>query len=171
MFVLPRLSVSSDSFLPPFFLPFHASLFPPLSLCFLLQVWNVNAYCAVVAVFNIQGSSFNRRLRRFHTHDAAPPPLTAAVSSADVPLLAQQGAQGGCADEETGMCAAYVDSTQVERGGRGWLGRFCVPPANRGYALVEAWEGVHAQHQLAAPTRSNKQDTTVLLCHTHSAVG
>ncbi|KAI3436643.1 hypothetical protein D9Q98_006059 [Chlorella vulgaris] len=80
-----------------------------------LKVWNVNAYCAVVAVFNIQGSSFNRRLRRFHTHDAAPPPLTAAVSSADVPLLAQQGAQGGCADEETGMCAAYVDSTQELR--------------------------------------------------------
>jgi hypothetical protein len=70
-------------------------------------VWNANAYCGVVAVFNVQGSSFSRALRRFHTHDDAPPALAAHVRAADVPTLAALAAQGG------GLVAAYTDSSQV----------------------------------------------------------
>jgi hypothetical protein len=73
----------------------------------LLQVWNLNACGAVVGVFNIQGSSWDRRRRRFHTHDVAPPVLTAAVRPLDVPGLA----------DGSHMFAAYSDRTKV-RGGR-----------------------------------------------------
>lgn len=68
-----------------------------------LKVWNANAYCGVVAVFNVQGSSFSRQLRRFHTHDQQPEALTATVAAADVPVLAESGAE---------LFAAYTDSTQ-----------------------------------------------------------
>ncbi|PSC71477.1 raffinose synthase [Micractinium conductrix] len=67
-----------------------------------LKVWSANAATGAVAVFNIQGSAFERDLRRFHKHAAAPPALTARVGPADVPPLAGEAEQ----------FAAYVDSTQ-----------------------------------------------------------
>jgi hypothetical protein len=67
-------------------------------------VWNANDYCSVVAVFNIQGSAYSRELRRFHSHNERPAALTATVSSADVPVLAEVGGE---------LFAAYTDSTQV----------------------------------------------------------
>ena len=53
----------------------------------LVQVWNSNPCTGVVALFNIQGASFSRALRRFHTHDTSPAALPAVVSPADVPTL------------------------------------------------------------------------------------
>lgn len=75
-------------------------------------MWNANAYCSLVAVFNIQGSSYSRELRRFHSHSEQLEALTATVSSADVPVLAEAGE----------LFAAYTDSTQVRRVGCRWAG-------------------------------------------------
>ncbi|KAL4457682.1 hypothetical protein ABPG75_012547 [Micractinium tetrahymenae] len=70
-----------------------------------LKVWNANAFNAIVACFNIQGSAFERSLRRFSTHDSSPPALAAAVRPSDAPVLA------GAAE----MFAAYQDSTKELR--------------------------------------------------------
>ena len=57
----------------------------------------------MVALFNIQGASFSRALRRFHTHDASPAALSAVVSPTDVPTLR------GTAD----LFAVYSDARKV----------------------------------------------------------
>jgi len=46
----------------------------------LLKVWNVNRYCGILAVFNLQGSSWDRSKRQFFTHDSSPKPLSVQVS-------------------------------------------------------------------------------------------
>lgn len=48
------------------------------------QVWNVNSVSSIVGVFNIQGASWDRKRRRFHIHDAAPPALWTRVRASDV---------------------------------------------------------------------------------------
>lgn len=53
----------------------------------LLKVWNVNRYGGLVGVFNLQGSSWSRRRRRFVIHDKHPPPLTTTVHPSDVAAL------------------------------------------------------------------------------------
>uniref|UniRef100_A0A7S1SIE2 Alpha-galactosidase n=1 Tax=Tetraselmis chuii TaxID=63592 RepID=A0A7S1SIE2_9CHLO len=50
----------------------------------LLKVWNVNHVSALVGVFNVQGASWDRSLRRFHIHDDAPSALWTRVRPADV---------------------------------------------------------------------------------------
>ncbi|KAL4442956.1 hypothetical protein ABPG77_008447 [Micractinium sp. CCAP 211/92] len=67
-----------------------------------LKVWNANAVTAVIACFNIQGSAFERSLRRFNTHDASPPALAAYVRPGDAPVLA----------DAAEMFAAYLDSSK-----------------------------------------------------------
>ena len=54
-----------------------------------LKVWNVNAPGAngVVALFHVQGASWDRAERRFAVHDDAPCALAASVSPGDVPGL------------------------------------------------------------------------------------
>eukprot|EP00887_Chlorella_sp_A99_P002737 scaffold6.g2737.t1 len=71
-----------------------------------LKVWSVNAYTGVVAAFNVQGSAWSRRLRRFHTHDPSPAAVAAHVRPRDVPALA------GAAP---GAFAVYRDSTKELR--------------------------------------------------------
>ena len=72
-----------------------------------MQVWNVNRHSGVVGVFNVQGASFSRARRAFHTHDSAPSGVTARVTPADVPPLALG---------QEGTYAAYRDSTQARSG-------------------------------------------------------
>ena len=50
-----------------------------------LKLWTRNAFSGLVAVFNVQGSSWNRDARKFFVHDSAPKPVTTVVGSADVP--------------------------------------------------------------------------------------
>ncbi len=71
----------------------------------------MNPCSGVLGVFNIQGASFSRALRRFHTHDPSPPALPATVSPADIPSLR------GAAE----VFAVYCDSTKVRQpaGGQG----------------------------------------------------
>lgn len=52
--------------------------------CSRAQVWNVTAHGGVVAAFNVQGASWSRTKRAFHTHDASPPALEAVVRPQDV---------------------------------------------------------------------------------------
>lgn len=63
----------------------------------LLKVWNVNRHTGVVAVFHLQGSSWDRKRRRFVIHDAKPAPLSCQVRAADVdvfnPLAANAAGQ------------------------------------------------------------------------------
>lgn len=55
----------------------------------LWQVWNMNPVNGVVGVFNVQGSSWSRKKRAFHTHDPTPPLLQTLVTPADIPAFAQ----------------------------------------------------------------------------------
>lgn len=66
-------------------------------------MWNANDVNAVIACFNIQGSAFERSLRRFNTHDASPPALAASVRPGDAPVLA----------DAAELFAAYLDSSKV----------------------------------------------------------
>lgn len=65
-----------------------------------LKVWNVNPVTGVVGVFNVQGSTFSRTHRAFHTHDHNPPTLTATVRPKDVARMAWR---------EGDMAALYSD--------------------------------------------------------------
>ena len=42
-------------------------------------MWNANRVTGMLAVFNLQGASWDRQRRRFHTHAAAPPTLGVTV--------------------------------------------------------------------------------------------
>ena len=53
-----------------------------------LKVWSVNAHTGVLAVFHLQGSSWDRQRRRFTQAAAPPPPLTAHAAAADVEAIA-----------------------------------------------------------------------------------
>ncbi|GAB4819326.1 hypothetical protein N2152v2_006372 [Parachlorella kessleri] len=53
-----------------------------------LKLWNLNSYCGVLGLFNLQGSAWSLAHRGFHTHDPAPPDLKARVAPADVAALA-----------------------------------------------------------------------------------
>ncbi|MEW5300241.1 MAG: hypothetical protein WDW36_003183 [Sanguina aurantia] len=50
----------------------------------LLKVWNVNAVTAVVGIFHLQGSSWDRTRRKFYTHDKEPARLKAEVRPTDI---------------------------------------------------------------------------------------
>lgn len=69
-----------------------------------MQVWNTNAYGAVVGVFNTQGASWDRARREFMEHKAPKAPLRALVVPADVPAFA------GASDARY---VAWVDSVQT----------------------------------------------------------
>ena len=56
-----------------------------------LQVWNTNPVNGLVGVFNVQGSSWSRKKRRFHTHDPCPPVLETLVTPTHVHSFAQPG--------------------------------------------------------------------------------
>lgn len=49
-----------------------------------LKVWNINSHNALVGVFHVQGSSWDRVRRKFHVHDRAPKPLAGQVCAWDV---------------------------------------------------------------------------------------
>jgi raffinose synthase len=68
-----------------------------------LKIWNINPVCGVVAAFNVQGSSFCRQRRKFHSHNVAPLAVTTVVGPADVPGL----------ESGTGVFALYSDCTGV----------------------------------------------------------
>ncbi|KAK3257512.1 hypothetical protein CYMTET_33404, partial [Cymbomonas tetramitiformis] len=53
----------------------------------LLKVWNVNRCNGVVAVFHLQGSSWDRDQRKFVQHDVDPDQLSTEVSPCDVESL------------------------------------------------------------------------------------
>nr|UAD82042.1 raffinose synthase 2 [Trebouxia lynnae] len=55
----------------------------------LLKVWNMNPVNGVVGVFNVQGSSWSRKKRAFHTHDPSPPVLQTLVNPTDINTFAQ----------------------------------------------------------------------------------
>jgi len=57
----------------------------------LLKVWNRNNCSGIVGVFNVQGSSWDRQLRRFQLHDPQPPRLTATVLPRDAGHSASEG--------------------------------------------------------------------------------
>ena len=61
-----------------------------------LKVWNTNNVTGVIGVFNVQGSTFSRSHRRFHSHDPRPPTLSAVVRPVDVPNLYVFSRQKGC---------------------------------------------------------------------------
>lgn len=107
-------------------------------------MWNANAVTAVVACFNIQGSAYERSLRRFNTHDASPPALAASVRPSDAPVLA------GTAE----LFAAYLNSTKVR-------GR-AVPAGEAGGGLVLAWGAgwVWRHIRLPAPTPRTPANST-----------
>eukprot|EP00210_Caulerpa_lentillifera_P006619 g6324.t1 len=50
----------------------------------LLKIWTVNQCSGVVGVFNLQGSSWDRRVRHFRTHNSKPPILQTRVTPQDV---------------------------------------------------------------------------------------
>jgi len=56
-----------------------------------LQVWNTNPVNGLVGVFNVQGSSWSRKKRRFYTHDPSPPVLETLVTPTHVHSFAQPG--------------------------------------------------------------------------------
>lgn len=51
----------------------------------------MNPVNGVVGVFNVQGSSWSRKKRAFHTHDPTPPLLQTLVTPADIHTFAQSG--------------------------------------------------------------------------------
>ncbi|GMH43621.1 hypothetical protein BSKO_11543 [Bryopsis sp. KO-2023] len=53
----------------------------------LLKVWNINLYSGIVGMFNVQGSSWDRTIREFYTHNKSPPRLESRVSPRDVENL------------------------------------------------------------------------------------
>jgi len=55
------------------------------------QVWNTNPVNGLVGVFNVQGSSWSRKKRRFFTHDPFPPVLETLVTPTHVHSFAQPG--------------------------------------------------------------------------------
>jgi len=87
-----------------------------------LKVWNTNAVTGVVGVFNIQGSTFSRAHRAFHTHDHSPPTLKTIVRPGDVPALRWVSSDEKCTDgdgsggtaetnkDERLLCALYSDT-------------------------------------------------------------
>lgn len=44
----------------------------------------MNMYSGIVGLFNLQGSSWDRTIRRFHTHNGMPPRLETLVSPRDI---------------------------------------------------------------------------------------
>lgn len=59
-----------------------------------LQVWNRNSFTGLLGIFNVQGSSWSRQKRKFHTHNAHPPTLNGHIRPADIPGLSSLVAAG-----------------------------------------------------------------------------
>lgn len=51
----------------------------------------MNSVNGMVGVFNVQGSSWSRKKRAFHTHDPTPPLLQTLVTPTDINTFAQSG--------------------------------------------------------------------------------
>ena len=51
----------------------------------------MNSVNGVVGVFNVQGSSWSRKKRAFHTHDPTPPLLQTLVTPTDIHTFSQSG--------------------------------------------------------------------------------
>lgn len=51
-------------------------------------MWNTNSVNGVLAVFNVQGSSWSRSKRKFNTHNKAPSSLSSSIKPADVDTFA-----------------------------------------------------------------------------------
>ncbi len=58
-----------------------------MKTCESVQVWNMNRVGGLVAVFNLQGSSWSRRARKYVTHDSAPKTLSAVVKPSHLPAF------------------------------------------------------------------------------------
>jgi len=68
----------------------------------LLKIWSKNHISGIVGVFNLQGASWDRRLRQFKTHNAKPPTLQARVSPKDVECLVEM------VSKHRQFCGKYV---------------------------------------------------------------
>ncbi len=115
----------------------------------LLQLWNANPCSGVVAVMNLQGASWDRSRRRFHVHNASPPPLTTTVRVTDVePFRAflsaagapvgSRGATNGHAAVSAGGGSAY---SYAMLGGSGGSGRGSGAGQHAGNGLGAATAG------------------------------
>lgn len=83
--------------------------------CNIAQVWNVNAHNGIVAVFNLQGSSWDRARRQYVVHDANPPSLSAVVRPHDVESfrsLHRHASNGSASIETPSDFACYSNQTQ-----------------------------------------------------------
>lgn len=58
-----------------------------------MQVWNANRCSGLVAVFHLQGSSWDRARRQFCMHDSQPAPCSTHVSPADIESFTSQALQ------------------------------------------------------------------------------
>jgi len=72
----------------------------------LMKVWNENNFSGIVGVFNVQGSSWDRTKRKFHTHDSSPPALECTVSPLDV------GGSGVRAEEGSFRGVAFCSNSR-----------------------------------------------------------
>jgi raffinose synthase len=52
-----------------------------------LKLWTRNRFSALVAAFNVQGSSWDRSRRKFLAHNDSPDPVEAMIGSTDIPEL------------------------------------------------------------------------------------
>lgn len=74
-----------------------------------VQVWTTNAFSGFIGVFNLQGSSWDRKQRQFRTHDAYPPPLTAQCRPTDIETLPEL--QAAVPAPASGRCATLTHGT------------------------------------------------------------
>ncbi len=77
------------------------------------QLWTTNAYCGVVGLFHLQGSSWDRGKRKFYVHDKAPKPLTGQVRPRDVETFAAQSSQAGNRQQQTAYAAYPITSKEL----------------------------------------------------------
>jgi len=50
-----------------------------------LKLWTLNSFSAIIGVFHLQGSSWDREKRKFFIHDTSPRSISATISPLDVP--------------------------------------------------------------------------------------
>lgn len=56
-----------------------------------LKLWSLNYTSALVGAFNLQGSSWDRDKRKFHTHDSSLCKVQASIRPSDVPIFNSMG--------------------------------------------------------------------------------
>ncbi|KAI8103223.1 hypothetical protein M9435_004565 [Picochlorum sp. BPE23] len=52
-----------------------------------LKLWSLNYSSALLGVFNLQGSSWDRDKRKFHTHASSPCKVQASIRPSDIPMF------------------------------------------------------------------------------------